>query len=454
MPVSAEELYAWHARPLAFQRLQSPWEAARLVKQEGEFGTDGFRLTMRAKTVGPLRATWVADAYDFRPGRGFQDRCLKGPFAYWNHAHEMIPDGPGSSFLEDRIEYRVPLGAVGRLFGRTVRKRLAAIFAYRHFLTASDLRRHNEFRDRPRLTVAVTGSRGLVGSELVPLLTTGGHRVIRLVTGRASAPYDDGTAWIAWKPEAPLPPGAFDGVDAVIHLAGDNVAEGRWSDAKKRRILESRTLPTRFVAEAIAATTPDRRPKVFLCASAVGFYGSRGGEELTEDSPAGTGFFPDVVREWEAACEPAREAGVRVANLRIGVVLSPRGGALGKQLLPFKAGAGAVLGGGRQWLPWITVGDTVGAIHHALMSEEVRGPVNLVGPRPATNRDFTKTLGRVLRRPALLWLPRPVLRAMFGELTDEGLLASIRALPAKLLAAGFRFDHGDLETALRFLLGR
>jgi uncharacterized protein (TIGR01777 family) len=454
MPVSAEELYAWHARPLALRRLQPPWEAARIVKQEGAFGADGFRITMRTRTVGPLSATWLAEAFDFRPGRGFQDRSLSGPFAYWNHAHEMIPDGPESSLLEDRIDYRVPLGAAGRLFGGgMLRRRLAAIFAYRHALTASDLRRHNEFRERPRLTIAITGSRGLVGAELVPFLTTGGHRVIRLVTGSANRPYDDGTSWVPWKSEAPLPAGTFDGVDAVIHLAGDNVAEGRWSDAKKRKILDSRTIPTRLVAEAIAAAPADRRPKVFLCASAVGAYGSRGDEELTEDSPTGTGFFPEVARAWEEACEPARAAGVRVASLRIGVVLSPRGGALGKQLLPFKMGAGAVLGSGEQWVPWVTVGDTVGAIHHCLMSERVRGPVNVVGPNPATSREFTKTLGRVLRRPAFMWLPRPMLRAMFGEIADEALLASMRARPAKLLASGFRFDHPGLESALRSLLG-
>jgi uncharacterized protein (TIGR01777 family) len=454
MPVSAEELYAWHARPLAFQRLQPPWESARIVKQEGAFGADGFRLTMRAKTVGPLRAMWLAEAYDFRPGRGFQDRTLKGPLAFWNHTHRMIPDTPESSFLEDHVEYRVPLGAPGRLFGSgMVKRRLAAIFAYRHALTASDLRRHKLYRDRPRLTVAVTGSRGLVGSELVPFLTTGGHTVVRLLTGSATPPYDDGTKWVSWKPDAPLPPETLEGVDAVIHLAGDNVADKRWTDAKKRTILESRTIPTRHVAEAIAALPPERRPKVFVCASAVGFYGSRGDEELTEDAPSGTGFFPDVVRAWEDACAPARDAGVRTVNLRIGIVLSPRDGALGKQLLAFKTGAGAVLGSGRQWQPWITVGDTVGAIHHALMTDELRGPVNVVGPNPVTNREFAKTLGRVLRRPAFFWLPRTALRVMFGELADEGLLASMRARPARLLASGFTFDHPDLEGALRFLLG-
>ena len=455
MPVSAEELYAWHARPLAFQRLQPPWEVANILKQEGTFGTDGFRLTMRARTVGPLKGTWLAEAFDFQPGRRFQDRTLKAPFPFWNHTHLMIPETGGTSVLDDLIEYRVPLGLMGRVFGgRMVRRRLAAIFAYRHVLTASDLRRHNQFRDRPRLTVAVTGSRGTVGADLVPFLTTGGHKVIRLLTGNATPPYDDGTKWVPWKPEASLDPATFDGVDAVVHLAGDNVAEGRWNEAKKRKILDSRTGPTRHIADAIIAVPAARRPKVFVCASAVGYYGSRGEEELTEDSPAGTGFFPDVVKAWEGACAPARDAGVRTVNLRIGVALSPRGGALAKQLFAFKVGAGAVLGSGKQWVPWITTNDIVGAINHALYTDALHGPVNLVAPNPVTNRAFAKTLGRVLRRPAFFWLPRFALRAAFGGIVDEALLASMKARPAKLAASGFRFDHGELEPALRFLFGK
>jgi hypothetical protein len=455
MPVSAEELYAWHARPLALQRLLPPWEAARIVKQEGAFGTDGFQITMRAKTLGPLKTTWRAEVFDFQPGRRFQDRCLNGPFAYWNHTHLMIPDGANSSFLEDDVEYRPPLGALGRLFGGgMLKRRLATIFAYRHALLASDLQRHNQFKDRERMTIAVNGSRGLIGAELVPFLTTGGHKVIRLVTGSATPPYDDGTKWVQWKPDAPLPTETLEGVDAVIHLAGDPVAEGRWNAEKKRKILESRTIPTRHIAEAIAAMPLERRPKVFVCASAIGFYGIRGDEELTEESATGTGFFPDVVRAWEDACDPARNAGARVVNLRIGVVLSPRGAALGAQLLPFKMGAGAVLGSGKQWQPWITVNDSVGAIHHCLMTDDLRGPVNLVAPNPVTNREFTKTLGRVLRRPAFMWLPRTALRVMFGEVADEALLASIKVRPAKLLASGFTFDQTELEPGLRFLLGK
>ncbi|MBA4063494.1 MAG: TIGR01777 family protein [Isosphaera sp.] len=451
MPAPADELYAWHARPGAFRRLQPPWEAAEVTDARGRFGDEKYTLTLRTTVLGPFKGTWVAEAFGFRPGRQFEDRQLKGPFAAWHHTHRFIPDGPDRSFLEDHIAYRLPLGAVGRLFGSgTVRRRLAAMFTYRHALTASDLRRHAGFRDTPRMTVAVTGSRGLVGSELVPFLLTGGHRVVRLVTGAGRPPFDDGTRWVTWDPTSPLPPGTLDGVDAVVHLAGDNVAAGRWSAAKKRKILESRTVPTRHLAAAAAAA----RVRAFVSASAVGFYGDRGDEVLAEDAPPGTGFFPEVGRAWEDATGPARDAGVRTVNLRIGVVLTPRGGALGKQLPAFRAGAGAVLGSGRQWVPWVTIGDVVGAAHHALMADGLAGPVNVCAPNPVTNREFTKALGRVLRRPAFLWLPRVALRVMFGELADAALLASMRAVPRKLLGGGFAFDHGELEPALRFVLGR
>jgi uncharacterized protein (TIGR01777 family) len=454
MPVSAEELYAWHSRPLAFQRLLPPWDYNDITTTTGTFGTDGYRIEFRTKYLGPIKGNWIANAFDFQPGKQFQDRQLQGPFAFWNHTHRMVPDSSNSSFLEEYIEYRLPLGPIGKLFGSGMaRRRMAAVFSYRHELTKSDLLRHARYRDRPRLTVAVTGSRGLVGSELVPFLTTGGHRVIRLVTGKGGPRYDDGTKWIHWTPTAKLDPGILEGVDAVVHLAGDNVATARWSDAKKRNILESRTIPTRNLAEAIAAMPVERRPKAFVCASAVGFYGNRGDETLIEESTPGTGFFPEVCTAWEAATALAQEANVRTTNLRIGVVLSPKGAALGKQLPAFKAGAGAVLGSGRQWLAWISIGDMVGAIHHCLMNEAISGPVNCVAPNPVTNREFTKSLGHVLRRPAFFWLPRSLLRLMFGELTDEGLLASLKVMPKKLLDTGFAFDHTELMPALRFLLG-
>ena len=449
MPASADDVYAWHARPGAFQRLQPPWEPIRMVGSEGAFGTDGHRVAFQASLLGPIKGTWLAEAYDFQPGVRFQDRQLKGPFAFWNHTHSFIPDGPHSSFLDEHIEYRLPGGALGRLLaGRTVRKRLEAMFRYRHSLTASDLRRHAKYPRR--LKIAVTGSRGLVGSELVLFLLGGGHSVTRLVSGDFQDA-NDGTAWVRWNANQPLDPAVIAGHDAVIHLAGDGIAEGRWSAAKKRRILESRTVPTRHLADAIAALPPDGRPKVLVSASAVGCYGDRGDEVLSEQSSPGTGFLADVCKAWEAAAEGA---GVRVVHPRIGVVLTPKGAALGKQLLPFKMGLGAVLGSGKQWLPWVTVHDLVGAIHECVMNDALSGPVNVSAPHSITNREFTKTLGRVLRRPAFLWLPRFALRVLFGEVADAALLASMRAVPSKLTAAGFAFDHAELEPALRFLLGK
>jgi uncharacterized protein (TIGR01777 family) len=366
----------------------------------------------------------------------------------------MISEGENSSILDDYIDYRLPFGAPGRLFGGTmVRHKLSAMFAYRHAVMASDLRRHGLYSTRPRLTIAVTGSRGLVGSELVAFLTTGGHRVVRLVTGKGGPKYDDGTKWRHWEPTAPLEAGMLDGVDAVIHLAGDNVASGRWSAAKKQKIRDSRTIPTRKLAEGLAALPVASRPKAFICASAIGYYGNRGDETLTEESPRGDGYFPDVCQAWEEATHPARDAGIRTVNVRIGVVLTPKGGALGKQLLAFKGGVGAVLGSGRQWVAWITIGDLVGAIYHSLMNETVWGPVNCVAPQPVTNQEFTKVLGRVLGRPAFFWLPRLFLRTVFGELADEGLLASTKVIPKKLLDSGFQFDQSQVKAGLKFVLG-
>jgi hypothetical protein len=323
------------------------------------------------------------------------------------------------------------------------------MFAYRHAVTASDLRRLGKSPARP--TVAVTGSRGLVGTELTHFLTTGGYPVVRFARGESKpAAWDDGTRPVAWDPDAPVDPAALAGVDAIVHLAGENIGAGRWNESRKRLIRESRTGPTRRLAEAAAKAGV----KVLVSASAVGVYGDCGDEELDESSPPGSGFLADVCKAWEAATEPAERAGVRVVHLRIGIVLSPKGAALGEQLPAFRAGAGAVLGSGRQWMAWVTVNDLVGAIHHALTTESLAGPVNAAAPHPVTNREFGRALARVLGRPYLLTLPRPALRALFGEFADAALLASMKARPRKLTESGFAFDHPELEPALRFLLGR
>lgn len=454
MPASAPEVFAWHARPAAFGRIQPPWENARLTSVSGPFA-DGQRLTIRTSMLGPVGMKWVAEVFGIEPVRSFRDRQLSGPFAEWEHTHEFIPDGDSSSFLEDRIAYRLPLGFAGRVFGGgMVQERLARMFAYRHAVTASDLRRHGAFPQK--LTVGITGSRGLIGSELAAFLASGGHQVIRFVRGNAQpGPGIDGTTQRSWNPDTPVDVKTLDGLDAVIHLAGDGIAEGRWTDAKKARIRDSRVGPTHRLAEAIAASfAATGKPHTFLCSSGISYYGDTGDSSVDEDSSAGNGFLADVCKGWEGACEPAKAACVRVVNLRTGLVMSPKSGALAKQLPAFQAGGGAVLGSGKQWVSWITVGDAVGVIHHTLMRADVRGPVNMVSPTPVTNREFGRTLAKVLHRPFLLTLPAPVLRLMFADLADEAMLASSRITPKRLNETGFVFDHPELSGAFRFVLGR
>jgi uncharacterized protein (TIGR01777 family) len=296
------------------------------------------------------------------------------------------------------------------------------------------------------MNVLVTGASGFIGSVLVPILGAGGHSVRRLTRG---APSTEGE--FRWDPQGgAIEPQALAGIDAAVHLAGETV-DGRWTAAKKERILRSRVEGTRTLSSALAELEP--RPRVLVCASAVGLYGDRGDEELTEASAPGQSFLAEVVKEWEAASRPAEEAGIRVVRLRFGIVLSPEGGALRRMLIPFRLGLGGRLGGGRQWMSWISIDDVVGAIGHALMTDELAGAANAVAPNPVTNAEFTKALGRVLGRPTILPVPAPVLRIALGEFAGE-LLSSVRALPRRLPETGYEFRNPELELGLRAVLGR
>ena len=296
------------------------------------------------------------------------------------------------------------------------------------------------------MNVLISGATGLIGSALIPELEARGHTVTRLSRSKA------GPDTIRWDPSAGTIDGDLGGTEAVVHLAGENIAQGRWNPDKKRRIVDSRVKGTRLLAEGIAALpTP---PKVMVSTSAVGYYGDRGDEVLTEESAPGTGFLPRVCQEWEAAAEPARRSGIRVVYPRLGVVLSPESGALGTTLPLFKLGVGGKIGDGRQWVSWVAIDDVVGAIVHALTDESVEGPVNVGSPNPMTNAEYTKVLGKVLGRPTVLPLPAPAARIMLGEVADALLLASQRMEPAKLEATGYDFRYPQLEGALRHLLGR
>jgi uncharacterized protein (TIGR01777 family) len=448
LPVSAETAYQWHERPGAFERLAPPWEAVRLLRRQGTLADGLVELALR---VGPVTLPWIARHRDGVPGRSFVDEQVRGPFARWVHTHRFHPDGPDRCQMTDEIDYELPCGRLGRLGERWVEHRAARGFRYRHQTLCDDLAAHAQFAGEPRQTIVLTGSSGLIGRSLIPFLTTGGHRVRRLVRG--TPPPGDAR----WDPaEGRLDPSSLDGADAVIHLAGEPIANQRWSEATRRRILDSRVRSTALLAEALSRLP--RPPRTLISASATGIYGDRGDERVTEDSPVasaqGGGFLEQVGAAWEAATAPAARAGIRVVHLRIGLVLSPAGGALAAMLPPFLAGVGGRLGDGKQYMSWISLDDVIGAIHHALFVRELGGAVNLTGPQPVTNREFTTTLARVLRRPALFPVPAFALRLLFGEMADELLLTGVRVVPGRLLQTGYRFRHDTLVRALRHVLGR
>lgn len=426
------EVFAWHARPGAIHRLMPPWQPVRAAREATSLESGTAVLAM------PGGVKWVAahrpDGY--LPGRRFTDELttpILSAAVPWRHTHEFTEQGAGRTMVTDRVETRVPA------------RMLREMFAYRTRQLAGDLAAHTRWSgalERP-LTVAVTGSTGLIGSALTAFLGTGGHRVIRLVR------HDPTGTDRLWRPEDP-DPDLLAGVDALVHLAGASIA-GRFTPAHKAAVRDSRVGPTRRLAELAARSVP-----VMVSASAIGIYGAtRGDEELTEDSPRGDGFLADLVADWEADTVPAKEAGVRVALIRTGIVQSPKGGSL--QLLRplFEAGLGGRLGDGEQWTAWIGIDDMLDIYLRALVDPAVDGPVNAVAPDVVRNREYTRVLARVLHRPAVIPVPGFGPAVLLGrEGAREVALASQRVMPARLAGWGHSFRHPELEPALRHLMGR
>ena len=295
------------------------------------------------------------------------------------------------------------------------------------------------------MRILISGASGFIGGALVPSLESSGAQITRLSRSESGA----NTKTIPWDPAKAIAPEAVSGFDAVIHLAGESIV-GRWTTSKKEKIRNSRVVGTRNLAQALAHAK--NKPKVFICSSAIGYYGDRGGEVLNEGSNPGTGFLPDVCREWEAATQPASDGGIRTVQIRTGIALSSKGGALAKMLTPFKMGVGGRIGNGRQWMSWIDIEDMIGAILHVLNTETLRGPVNMVAPKPVTNADFTKTLAAVLSRPAFFPMPAFAVKLAFGEMGETVLLGSQRVEPAQLVRSGYAFRFTDLQASLQNLL--
>jgi uncharacterized protein (TIGR01777 family) len=430
------EVFAWHARPGAITRLMPPWSPVRVEREAGSV-RDG-RAVLRL----PGGFRWVAahQPGEYDPPHEFGDVLTSFPLAAvlpWRHAHRFAPAGERATRVTDVVQTPLPAGV------------LRPMFAYRHRQLADDLAAQARARALcpDALTIAVTGSSGLVGGALTALLTTGGHRVIRLARRPAQ-----GGGERQWRPDDPAPD-LLAGVDAVIHLAGASIA-GRFTPGRKREIRDSRIIPTRRLAELAAATSPGLR--AFVTASAVGIYGpARGDEVLTETSARGDGFLADVVADWEDATAPAAQAGIRTVHVRTGIVQTPRGGML-RLLYPlFAAGLGGRLGSGQQWLSWIGLDDLLDIYLRAVTDAALSGPVNAVAPTPVRNAEYTGLLASVLHRPALVPVPGFGPRLLLGaEGASEIAEASQYVLPQRLIDAGHHFRYPELEAALRHTLGR
>lgn len=448
IPASAERLFRWHERPGAFERLNPPWAPAQVLFNTGGI-QNGDRIVLKVP-FGPFKIRWELEHRDYISGMTFSDVQLHGPFRSWKHIHSVEPIDPSNARLIDAITYAPPFGVVGRL-GKDyfVDSELLRLFRYRHTIIKNDLAlaaRHN--LPRP-LRVLISGASGLIGAALTAFLGVAGHEVSTLVRRPPNSPSSE----IYWNPEAgEINSAALEGFDAIIHLGGESVAAKRWSAEFKDKILRSRTQPTELLVKTISKLRSP--PQVFLCASAIGFYGDRGSESLIESSPAGTGFLPEVAIRWEEEARKAEGAGARSAQLRFGVVLSPRGGALQKMLTPFSAGLGGILGDGSQFMSWIALDDVIGAIYHALVTDQVRGPINITAPKPVTNLEFTKTLGGVIGRPTLIPMPRSVIEKVFGEMGETLLLSSCKAVPSILNQTRYNFLFPNLDAALRHQLGK
>lgn len=453
LPVSAQTAQTWHAQPAAMARLTPPW--LHLSPWAGGLGegpgstTQWLRFVLR---MGLLHRRWDLERSPLAEEHGWVTHQQRGPFRRWVHVERFLPRGDHACLLVDEVDWAWPRWLPARLWcGRTPRPALECAFALRHARAAHDLARHAVDASGAPLVVAVSGASGLVGRRLCAFLAAGGHQVRRLV--RPGSHREPGEDTIAWDPASGrIDARALRGVDAVVHLAGANLAGGRWSARRKRELWASRVESTALLARTLAAM--ERPPRVLVVASAIGYYGDCGQAPVDEAAPRGSGFLAELCEAWEAAAEPARAAGIRTVHVRTGLVLAGEGGVLARLAPLFAAGLGGPLGNGRQRMSWIALEDLLTVFHRALLDDAWEGPVNAVAPDAPSNAAFTRALAHVLRRPAPWRAPAWAIRLGLGQLGSEALLAGQRVVPARLQAAGFAWRLPRLEDALAEELGR
>lgn len=437
------DVFAWHEREGALFRLSPPWEPITLISREGGILVGGT-CSIQMKTGGlPLR--WDAEHIEYDKGRFFKDRQAKGPFALWEHSHFFSEEG-GVTRIKDHVEYRLPLYPFSSVAKWFVRAKLDKMFRYREEVCRNDIEFNNEYKPAPK-TVVVSGSSGVLGSSLIPFLQTQGHRVIRLIRDRSKLCIGD----VCWNPNAGIIEESFENADVVIHLTGEPIGEGRWDDKKKAEIIDSRVKSTALIAKTVSQMK--NPPKTLICASAIGYYGGRGSERITEEADCGSDFISEVCRLWEEAAQPAIDKGIRVVFMRIGVVLTPAGGALDRMVLPYKLGLGPVFGSGKQYMSFISMDDVLYATSHIMETPSLSGPVNITSPNAVTSAEFSDILAKYLKRPRFLRIPSFAVRAMFGQMGQEVLLSGANVYPEKLINSGFRFRYPTLTQTLEHQLG-
>ena len=457
---SVERLFSWHENPGAYERLTPPFEPVTVKYRKGSI--DGGEVHIKLPFI-PL--IWVAKHHSYKKNIQFMEDQASGPFVgplpfwngSWHHEHLFEKVDDKTSLLTDDIAYDFPMDPFGSIFGGWYTKqRLNQMFAYRKHVTKHDLDAQAKYSGEP-LDIAITGGSGLVGSGLIPYLTTAGHKVENIVRGRprkGQLSWDIGKGTIS----------SLEGKDAVVHLAGEPINKplgGKipipWTKWKRKEILDSRVKGTRLVAEHLASL--NKKPKVLVCASAIGYYGDNGETSLSEDAGKGSDYFSHVVSEWEAAAKPAIDAGIRVVFLRLAPVMSPLGGALQVLSLPAMLGSSPPVAGGKQWWSWVSVDDAVGSIYHSIITDSLSGPVNVASPNPVRQKEWAATLakvywGKLAKLTTLIPVPGFVLKTFLGEFGDVLALSSIKVDSSKLIDSGYDFRFNDFEDCFRHLLGK
>ncbi|HEX2406531.1 MAG TPA: TIGR01777 family oxidoreductase [Nitrososphaeraceae archaeon] len=436
-----------------------------IVSQKGGINNDAisiFRIN-----IGPISFKWIAKHFGYIHNKQFQDKMIRGPFQKWVHTHSFIPHGLNECFIEDKIDYVPKFGKIiSKITQKRIQDYLNQLFLYRSRILVNDINLERMALEKGK-KILITGSHGLIGSALIPLLTSiGKHKITRLVRSMNNNnnnmnihsitlnKKEDNERTIYWDPEhKKLNPHELDGFDIIIHLAGENIF-GRWTDIKKQKIFDSRVESTKLLSESL--TKLSNPPSLLICASAIGYYGrNRPNELLTEDSNPGQGFLSEVCQKWENATKDATEIGIRVVNTRFGVVLTPKGGILQKLLGPFKLGLGITIDGNKyQHINWISIEDVIKSIFYSITNTSIRGAINIVSPKPVTNLEFLDILKRIFNTKLSISINQNITKLIFGEMSDELLSTNTYVIPKRLLSTGYKFFNPELDDTLRFLVGK